>query len=142
MAITNTKYAGRNATLAIGDSAVVATANYTTIGGVRTKGFSSSTEEIDTSDGDDGVHAKGIEGGTKKTTVNVAGLGSNNASYELMKSKEQAGTIWAYKLTFEDGDTVAGLFLVTSFEANGEHNGAQQFSATLASQDTVVYSNA
>src|ERR1041385_4965467 len=98
MSITNTKYTGRAMVLKIGDSAVPATANYTTIGGVRTKAYSSSTAEIDISDGDDGVWKKGLEGGEKSISFTVSGLGNNNAMYELMKSKEQAGNIWAFQL--------------------------------------------
>lgn len=142
MSITNQKYKGRSMVLGIGDSAVPGSAVFTTIGGVQVKGYSSTTEEIDTSDGDDGVHKKGIEGGTKTTTISVSGLGSNNVSYELMKAKEQAGLLWAFQLSgIEDGDSIKGLFLITSFEVNGEHNGAQKFSATLVAQDEPIYGN-
>lgn len=142
MSITNTKYKGRSLLLKIGDSADPATAVFTLIGGVRTKGVSSSTEEIDISDGDDGVWKKGLEGGLKSLSMSVSGLGSNNVAYELMKSKEQAGTMWAFQLDgIDDGDSVKGLFLITSFEHNGEYNGAQQFSATLVSQDTPTFTN-
>lgn len=143
MTITATKYAGRAMLLGIGSTAVPGSATYTTVGGVRTKAFSSSTEEIDISDGDDGVHKKGLEGGSKATSFSVSGLGSNDTSYELMKAKEQAGTFWAFQLSgVEDGDSIKGLFLITSFEVTGEYNGAQQFSATLVAQDTPTYTSA
>ncbi len=143
MSITNTKYPGRALVLGIGDVADPATAVFTTIGGVKTKAYASSTEEIDISDGDDGVHKKGLEGGTKATSFSVSGLGNNQVAYALMKAKEQAGTIWAYQISgIENGDAIKGKFLITSFEGSGEHNGAQVFSATLSAQDTPTYTNA
>jgi TP901-1 family phage major tail protein len=142
MAITNTKYKGRNLVLKIGDSAVPGTAAYTTIGGVRAKGFSSSVEEIDISDGDDGAWKKLLEGGMQSISVNVSGLVSNNASYELLRSKHQTGALWAFQLSgLGDGDDIKGLFLVSSLEENGEYNGAQQFSATLVGADEPTHTN-
>lgn len=143
MAITNTKYKGRTMVLGIGDSAVPATAVFTTIGGVRAKGVSMSTEEIDITDGDDDVWKKGLEGGVMSLSISVSGLVSNNASYELLRAKAQAGTIWAFQLSaIGDSDSVKGNFLITSLEENGEYNGAQQFSASLVSQDTPTFTNA
>lgn len=143
MAITNTKFKGRSLLLGIGDSAVPATAVFTTIGGVRAKGYSQGTEEIDITDGDDDVWKKLLEGGVQSLTLNVSGLVSNNASYELLRAKAQAGTIWAFQISaIGDADGIKGNFLITSLEENGEYNGAQQFSATLASADTPTFTNA
>jgi len=143
MAITNTKYKGRAMVLGIGDSAVPASAVFTTIGGVRAKSYSISAEEIDITDGDDDVFKKLLEGGIQSISISVSGLGSNNASYELLKTKAQTGAIWAFQLSgINDSDGIKGNFLITSFEENGEHNGAQAFSATLVGADTPVYTNA
>lgn len=142
MAITNTKYKGRSMVLGIGDSAVPATAVFTTIGGVRAKGYSQSVEEIDITDGDDDVWKKGLEGGVMSLSLSVSGLVSNNASYELLRAKAQTGVIWAFQISaVADSDAVKGNFLVTAFEENGEYNGAQQFTATLVSQDTPTFTN-
>lgn len=143
MAITNTKFKGRSMVLGIGDSAVPSSASFTTIGGIRAKGVSMSTEEIDITDGDDDVWKKGLEGGVMSLSLSVSGLVSNNASYELMRAKAQAGTIWAFQISaIGDSDAVKGNFLITSLEENGEYNGAQQFSASLVSQDTPTFTNA
>ena len=143
MAITNTKVKGRSMLLGIGDSAVPATAVFTTIGGVRAKSYSQSAEEIDITDGDDDVWKKGLEGGVMSISLSVSGLVSNNTSYELMRAKAQAGTIWAFQLSgISDSDAIKGNFLITSLEENGEYNGAQQFTASLVSQDTPTFTNA
>lgn len=143
MSITNTKVKGRSMLLKIGDSAVPATAAFTTIGGVRAKGYSHGTEEIDVSDGDDGVWKKLLEGGSQNISFNVSGLGNNNTQFELLKSKAQTGAIWAYELSgIDDGDSVKGLFLVTNFESNGPYNGAQEFSCTLVGADEPTFTNA
>lgn len=142
MPITATKYKGRSMLLGIGDSAVPATAVFTTIGGVRAKGYSESTEEIDISDGDDDTWKKLLEGGMQSLSFNVSGLASNNVSYALLRSKAQTGAIWAFQLSaISNGDSIKGNFLVTSLEENGEYNGAQQFTATLASADTPTFTN-
>ena len=142
MAITNAKSKGRAMVLGIGDVATLGTAVFTTIGGVRAKAYSGNVEEIDVSDGDDDEWFKGLEGGTRKLSLSVSGLATGNVSFELMWAKWQAGTIWPFQLSgVAGGRAIKGLFLVTSLEENGEHNGAQQFSATLALQDTPVFTN-
>lgn len=143
MPITNTKFKGRSMLLGIGDSAVPATAVFTTVGGVRAKGYSQGVEEIDISDGDDDDWKKLLEGGMRSLSFSVSGLVSNNASYELLRAKAQAGAIWAFQLSaIGDGDGIKGNFLITSLEENGEYNGAQQFTATLAGADTPTFTNA
>lgn len=143
MPITNTKFKGRSLLLGIGDSAVPGSAVFTTIGGVRAKGYSQSVEEIDISDGDDDVWKKLLEGGMQSLSLSVSGLVSNNTSYELLRAKAQTGTIWAFQLSaIGDADGIKGNFLITSLEENGEHNGAQQFTASLVSADTPTFTNA
>ena len=143
MAITSTKYKGRSMVLGIGDSAVPGSAVFTTIGGVRAKGYSQGVEEIDISDGDDDVWKKLLEGGMQSLSLSVSGLVSNNTSYELLRAKAQAGTIWAFQISaIGDSDGIKGNFLVTSLEENGEHNGAQLFTASLVSADTPTFTNA
>lgn len=142
MPITNTKYKGRAMLLGIGDSAVPATAVFTTIGGVQTKGYSEGTEEIDISDGDDDPWKKLLEGGGQSLSFNVSGLVSNNVSYALLRSKAQTGAIWAYQLSaIGNGDGIKGNFLITGLEENGEFKGAQAFTATLVSADTPTFTN-
>lgn len=143
MTITATKYKGRDMLLKIGSTADPATATFTTIGGVRVKGYAHSTEEIDISDGDDGVWKKLLEGGLQSITLNVSGLGNNDTNYETFKAKAQAGNIWAFQLTgVNDSDALKGAFLISSFEENGPYNGAQEFSANLVGADTPTFTNA
>lgn len=143
MTITATKYKGRSMLLKIGSTADPATATFTLIGGVRTKGASIGNEEIDISDGDDGTFKKLLDGGMQSLTINVAGLGSNDTQYEMLKSKAQSNTLWAFELSgIEDSDSIKGLFMISAFENTGEYNGAQMFSATLVSADTPTFTNA
>jgi predicted secreted protein len=143
MAISNTKVKGRTMVLQIGSTADPATASFTTVGGVRAKGHAGSVEPIDISDGDDDEWVKLLEGGARSLTLNVSGLVSNNASYETMRQKFQAGAIWAFQLAgIGDGDAIKGKFLIASLEENGEHNGAQQFTASLSSADTPTFTDA
>ncbi len=141
--ITNTKYAGRPLVIQIGDSADPATAVFTTIGGVRAKGYTLNNEPIDITDGDDDVWRKLLEGGIRSLEITVGGLVSNNVAYELMRTKLQTGAIWAYQLgVIADGDSLKAKFQGSSFEENGPYEGAQEFSLTLTSADTVTFTNA
>lgn len=143
MPITATKYTGRAMILKIGSTADPATAVFTVIGGVQAKAYTIGTEEIDISDGDDGVWKKLLEGGVQSIGISVSGLGSNDTQYEMLKSKAQTGAIWAFELTgIEDGDSVKGKFLATQFENNGEYKGAQQFSCNLVGADAPTFTNA
>ena len=47
-----------------------------------------------------------------------------------------------YKLTSGLGDTFVGNFQINSLERNGEYNGAEQFSTSLASAGDIVYTAA
>lgn len=143
MTITATKYTGRQMLFKVGSVADPAVAAFTVMGGVRVKGHAQGVEEIDISDGDDGVWKKLLEGGIQNLTLNVSGLVSNDAQFEIFKTKAQGGLIWAYQLDGEaDGDSVKGKFQISSLEVTGDFKGAQEFTATLVSADTPTFTNA
>ncbi len=141
MTITNTKYTGRALTFQMEDT--LGGGAYTTLGGVRAKSVTISGEEVDITDGDDDTWKKLLEGaGVRSLAASVSGFVTNQARFEDFQAKAFAQTIWRFRLNFADGDSITGLFLITSIEYTGEYNGAQQFSASLASADTPTLVNA
>ncbi len=136
MAITNTKYVGRAYTVSMENT--LGGGTYTVIGGVRSKSMTINNEVIDISDGDDDTWKKLLEGGIRSLAASVSGLVSNNSAFEQLQDKVFAGNIWRLKFAYADGDTMIGLFQITSLEQHGDYNGAQMFSASFASADTPV----
>lgn len=137
MAITNTKYTGRAMTAQMENS--LGGGAYMTIGGVRAKSITINNEEVDITDGDDDTWKKLLEGaGVRSLAASISGLVTNASAFEQLQDKAFAGNIWRLRFNFADGDSLTGLFLISSLELNGEYNGAQAFTASLVSADTPV----
>lgn len=132
MTITNTKFLGRNFTLAVETSASV----FTVVGGMRATGLTINAEVIDTTDKDDDTWKKMIPGGIRSLAISASGLVSNALAFEKMQDVANTGTTINAKVVLSNGQAYSAPFLVTSLEQHGEYNGAQMFSASLVSMNT------
>lgn len=132
MAITHAKHAGREVLV----KAELSPGVYTTIGGCRSDGITIGNEAVDVSDKDGLWRCLLSQAGTGTVTVNSSGLLANSAALKEARVKAQTdgklGLLFAYK----SGRAIYGDFIIASFEATGEYNGAQEFTLTAESADT------
>jgi len=107
---------------------------------IRTKGVSVANEPIDvTGDSDDGWRNQLDEAGEKQVNISVAGIVIND---DLRKASLGNDISGAVVMTWPDGSSVSGTFNLTSYNENGEYNGAIAFEAELQSQGPVLHDSA
>ena len=111
----------------------------TTLVGVRTKGYTITNDYVDvTTDDDDGWRVLLADPGLRSVEVTVGGISSD----QIMLAAIMAANVTAETLTVQlptTTGTLAGSFLISSFEQTGEHDGAVEFSATFMSSGAVTY---
>ena len=62
--------------------------------------------------------------------------------HDALLSRVVAKSIDLYTLNFGGADKIEGSFQITSFEAAGEYNGEQTYSATLESSGSFTFTGA
>lgn len=134
-----TKYAGKDLLLKLGNGNSPQT--YTTIAAQRSTSLTINNEVIDVTDKDDSRWMKKIEGGLRSMSLSCSGLVNDSASAVTLTNIAVQGKIHEFQIVFADGQTFTGPFLLTSFEASGEHTDAQQYSITLESAGDIDYSD-
>lgn len=133
-----TNYKGRDFVLKTG-----AWSGGTTVADCRTHSLRFTHEAVEITNKSSNGYRTLLEGaGTKSITVSLGGVISNDASHETLQGYANAGSINAMALGWADGDTLEASFLITSFEVTGDHNGEQQFTATLESSGTWTFTPA
>lgn len=110
-----------------------------TLVGVRTKGYTITNDYVDvTTDDDDGWRTLLADPGLRSVEVTAGGISSDQVILaEIMKSNI-TGEPLSIGLPTTTG-TLAGTFVVSSFEQTGEHDGAVEFTATFMSAGVVTY---
>lgn len=114
----------------------------TTLVGVRTRGFSISNDYVDvTTDDDSGWRTLLADPGLRSVEVTVGGITSDEVLLADIMAASVAATAVSVTLptSLATPGTVAGNFLISSFEETGEHDGAVEFSATFMSAAAVTY---
>jgi TP901-1 family phage major tail protein len=111
----------------------------TTLVGVRTRGYTLTNDHVDvTTDDDSGWRTLLATPGMRSVEVTVGGVSSDQVLIAAMMASSVTGEAISIGLPTTTG-TLAGSFFVSSFEQNGEHDGAVEFSATFMSSGAVVY---
>ena len=114
----------------------------TTLVGVRTRGFSVSNDYVDvTTDDDSGWRTLLADPGLRSVEVTVSGITSDEVLLTDIMAASVAATAVSVELptSLATNGTMAGNFLISSFEENGEHDGAVEFSATFMSAAAITY---
>lgn len=110
-----------------------------TLVGVRTRGYSITNDYVDvTTDDDDGWRTLLADPGLRSMEVTVGGISSDQVLIAEIMKASITGEPLTVQLPTTTG-TLAGDFLLSSFEQNGEHDGAVEFSATFMSNGEVTY---
>lgn len=111
----------------------------TTLVGVRTKGYTITNDHVDvTTDDDDGWRTLLADPGLRSVEVTAGGISSDQVLIAEMMKANITGEPLTIQLPTTTG-TLAGTFMVSSFEQSGEHDGAVEFSATFMSSGAVTY---
>lgn len=113
-----------------------------TLAGVRTRGFTLSNEYVDvTTDDDSGWRTLLADPGLRSVEITVGGVTTDEVLLAEMMAASVATAAVDVNLptSLAVPGTLSGSFLVSSFEQNGEHDGAVEFSATFMSTGVVTY---
>ena len=113
---------------------------YATIGAIKSNSLSINREAVDVTTKTDSKYRQLLEGaGIVSLDMSGSGVVDNSSAFVAFMATHIAGTIQEYKLVSGDGSTFVGNFQINSIERNGEYNGAEQFSTSLASAGDITY---
>ena len=123
--------------LKIGDASTPP--NYSTVAGLRTTQMSINGETVVVTSKDSGGWRELLSGaGSRSVSVSAAGIFLGSAAEASIRANALTGTINAYQLSFEDGETLSGQFLVTRLDYAGDFNGERNYTLQLESSGAVV----
>jgi TP901-1 family phage major tail protein len=112
---------------------------YQTVAGLRTTQLAISGEMVVVTSKDSGGWRDLLSGaGARTVSVSAAGIFLGSAAELQIRGHALAGTIDAYRLSFEDGATLSGEFLVSKLEYAGDFNGERSYTLSLESSGPVV----
>jgi TP901-1 family phage major tail protein len=111
----------------------------TTLVGVKSKGYTVTNDYVDvTTDDDAGWRTLLSTPGLRSVEATASGISSDQVLIAEMMKSNITGEPLTIQLPTTTG-TLAGTFLVSSFEQTGESDGAVEFSATFMSSGVVTY---
>lgn len=113
----------------------------TTIGGMRTTGWTINTENVDITTADNANRWRELlpEAGIKNMSITMSGVLSSVSAHQTMVQDMIAQTVDAYGLILDDFGYFDGNFMISSIEANGEYNGEETYSLTLESGGDITF---
>lgn len=77
-------------------------------------------------------------GGARSLSVSATGVFMGSAAEARIRANALAGTIDSYLLSFEDGSTLQGAFLVQKLEYAGDYNDVRSYALQLESSGAVA----
>lgn len=113
-----------------------------TLVGVRTRGVTMSNEMVDvTTDDDAGWRTLLATPGVKSVEVTISGISSDEVLIAEFFNASTTGETLQGDLpsSLANPGNFSGTYHLSSFEINGEHDGAVEFSATFMSSGAVTY---
>lgn len=125
-----TAFVGRKATIQKGN---------TTVAAVRTRTVSINNEPVDiTSDDDNGFRTMLQDPGTKTLDMSVEGVLKNTTDF-MGVAMSTTDILEGFSILFPGMGTIAGDFVVASFEVGAAYNESATFSATLQSSGEFTF---
>lgn len=113
---------------------------FVTMGGLQTKSYTFSNEEIDVTNHDSSQWKTLLDGAGIKSMA-ISGNGIHNgaaATLDLAEDNCIAGTLTPFQIVDADsGRTYEASFKIVSFERGADHNGAQTYTMSLSSSGPV-----
>lgn len=77
-------------------------------------------------------------GGARSISISAAGVFMGSAAEVRIRNNAVAGTLDAYQLSFADGSTMTGSFLVQKLDYAGDFNNERSYTLQLESSGPVV----
>lgn len=114
--------------------------SYSVLGGLQTKEYALSNEEIDVTNHGSNQWKK-VLGGAGIRSMAFSGSGVHNGGATLNQAEDACkdGTLLNYRVSDNDsGRTYTGPFKTTEFSRSAEHSGSQDFSISLVSADEIT----
>jgi TP901-1 family phage major tail protein len=115
---------------------------YVTIAGMRSTSLKINNEQVDVTDKGDIPWRQLLACGIRSMELSASGIFSNAVALTEIMADVVGGGIVDFKVISGRGDMFVGAYLVASCERNGEYNGAEQYSLTLASAGAIAYTPA
>ena len=121
-----------------------------TVGGLRSTSMTINNEMIDITSKDSNPFVSGAKnnardllegGGVSSMTISASGVFTDSSTENLVRGFALDQQQKAYTLVFGDGSTIAGTFMISSYERAGEFNGEETYSLTLESHGAITYTN-
>lgn len=114
------------------------------IAAMRTTGFRLDGQTVDVTDKDSpGQHRELLAGaGVSSLSLTAGGLLTGSAQTQTLVTRTLTRSTDGYRLEFDNGDTITGLFQLTRFEATGDYNREQTYSLTLESAGELTFTGA
>lgn len=115
---------------------------YSTIAGMRSTGLTINNEQVDVTDKGDVPWRQLLACGIRSMELSASGIFSDATVLASLMTDVTTGAIVNFKIISGRGDMFVGAFLITSCERNGEYNGAEQYTLSLASAGAIAYTAA
>lgn len=133
---------GKTFLLKIGDGE--ASETFTTVGKMRSTGFSGTRESIDTTHKDSNDWATRIPS-FKSMSLSASGVYDGGAQQLAVRDawlQDATADPVNFQIVGDTGDTWEGPFIVTQWDNEGEHNGERTWSVSLESAGEVTVTDA
>lgn len=113
-------------------------AAYRTVAGLRTTQMSVTGEAVAVTRRSSGWRELLSGAGLRAVSITATGLFLGSGAEAQVRGHAMAGTLEDYELSFEDGETLRGRFLVQRFEYTGDYHGERNYALLLESSGPVT----
>jgi len=127
------------------DTASSGSANYVTVGGLRSTSITLNEESVDVTNKDSaGQRTLLAGGGVQSVSISGSGIFTDSTTEVLMRTTfaAQSGgsaVFKSFQIIVPDLGTFSGSFQITSLEYAGEYNGEATYSVSLESAGAITF---
>ena len=113
--------------------------NFQTVAGLRTTHMAVAGQAVVvTSKDSNGWRELLSHGGSRSVSISAAGIFMGSAAELRIRNNAMSGALDTYRLSFEDGSTMQGQFLVQKLDYAGDFNNERSYTLQLESSGAVV----
>ena len=113
---------------------------YATVAGLRTTQMAVNGQAVTVTTKDSGGwRALLTQGGARSISISAAGVFQGSAAEAQILGNALTGSIDTYQLSFADGHTLTGQFLVQKLDYAGDFNNERSYTMSLESSGTMVW---
>ncbi len=113
---------------------------FATVAGLRTTHMAVAGQAVVVTSKDSGGWRDLLSGaGARSISISAAGIFMGSAAEAQVLGNAMAGTLDTYLLSFEDGHTLTGHFLVQKLDYAGDFNNERSYTMQLESSGALVW---